>query len=375
MSAALATAAESAPVTACARCLRRAWLVEALADHLERVSRVDALDATLALSDAALTAALAPAGPSRRRLRTGYQRFDAESAAATTRAAGLHAVCRHDGGYPTPLHDLAGPPAVLFASNPRRLGELTGEPLVAVVGARRASAYGLRIARDLGRGLSAAGVTVVSGLALGVDSAAHSGALEAGGRTIAVLGGGADVPYPRTKRALHARLLREGLVVSELPPGASVRRWSFPARNRIIAALARVTVVVEAADRSGALITARVARELGRDVAAVPGEATARLAAGTNALIRDGAHLVTSAQDVLDLACGVGVRSPPALPDPETLEPRLRDVYAAVQAGRDSPGALAATREEARAVLVALTELELRGFLRRGRGGRYEPCG
>ena len=246
---------------------------------------------------------------------------------------------------------------------------------MAVVGARRASAYGLRIARDLGRGLSAAGVTVVSGLALGVDSAAHSGALEAGGRTIAVLGGGADVPYPRTKRALHARLLREGLVVSELPPGASVRRWSFPARNRIIAALACVTVVVEAAERSGALITARVARELGRDVAAVPGEATARLAAGTNALIRDGAHLVTSAQDVLDLACGVGVRSPPALPDPESLEPRLRDVYAAVQAGRDSPGALAATREEARAVLVALTELELRGFLRRGRGGRYEPCG
>ena len=349
MSAALATAAESAPVTACARCLRRAWLVEALADHLERVSRVDALDATLALSDAALTAALAPAGPSRRRLRTGYQRFDAESAAATTRAAGLHAVCRHDGGYPTPLHDLAGPPAVLFASSPGRLGELTAEPLVAVVGARRASAYGLRIARDLGRGLSAAGVTVVSGLALGVDSAAHSGALEAGGRTIAVLGGGADVPYPRTKRALHARLLREGLVVSELPPCASVRRWSFPARNRIIAALGRAT--------------------------AVPGEATARLAAGTNALIRDGAHLVTSAQDVLDLACGVGVRSPPALPDPETLEPRLRDVYAAVQAGRDSPGVLAATREEARAVLVALTELELRGFLRRGRGGRYEPCG
>jgi DNA processing protein len=375
MSAAPATAAESGPATACGRCLRRAWLIGALADHLERVSREDALDATLGLSDAAVIAALAPAGPSRRRVRSGYERFDTGWAAAATRAAGLEAVCRHDDAYPTPLHDLAGPPAVLFVSSRQRLRELSAEPVVALVGARRASPYGLRIARALGRGLSAARVTVASGMALGVDSAAHAGALEAGARTIAVLGGGADVAYPRTKRALHGRLLRESVVVSELPPGASVRRWSFPARNRTIAALARVTVVVEAAERSGALITARVARELGRDVAAVPGEATARLAAGTNALIRDGAHLVTSAQDVLDLACGVGARSPPAMPDPATLEPRLREVFAAVQAGQDSPGALAATREEARDVLAALAELELRGFLRRRRDGRYEPCG
>jgi DNA processing protein len=211
-------------------------------------------------------------------------------------------------------------------------------------------------------------------MALGVDSAAHSGALESGGRTVAVLAGGADVPYPPSKRALHGRLRAEALVVSELPPGFRARRWCFPARNRIIAALAQLTVVVEAAQRSGALITARLARDLGRDVGAVPGRATMRLAAGTNALIADGAHLIAGAQDALDVACGVGTRAAPGQGDASALEPHLAKVLHAVEQGRDTPAALAATRDETRATLAALAELELRGFLRRVAGGRYELC-
>jgi DNA processing protein len=360
-------------VSACATCLRRTWLVAALADHLTR-SRptAAALDAALALSDADLLAALVPAGRRRERLRQEHAAVDPDAARAAAAAAGLETVCRHADAYPASVRDLAGPPAVLHVSDVERARRLLAEPVVAVVGSRRASAYGLEMGRTLGRGLAAAGVTVVSGMALGVDSAAHAGALDAGGRTIAVLGGGADVPYPPSKRALHARLRAEAVVLSELPPGFEARRWCFPARNRIIAALARLTIVVEAAPRSGALITARMARELGRDVGAVPGRATTRLAAGTNALIADGAHLIGSAQDALDLACGVGVRDASPTRAQSALEPRLQKVLDAVEAGRDTPAALAATREEARAALVALAELELRGFLRRVAGGRYE---
>src|SRR5204862_7216422 len=133
----------------------------------------------------------------------------------------------------------AGPPPVLFATAATARHRLLTEPTVSIDGARRASAYGLEVARALARGLSAAGVTVVSGMALGIDSAAHAGSLERGGRTIAVLAGGADVPYPASKRLLHQRLRETAAVVSELPPGFRARRWNFPARNRVIAALAR----------------------------------------------------------------------------------------------------------------------------------------
>jgi DNA processing protein len=212
---------------------------------------------------------------------------------------------------------------------------------------------------------------VVSGMALGVDSAVHAGALERDARTIAVLGGGADVAYPASKRVLHSRLTESAVVLSEMPPGFRARRWCFPARNRIIAALAQLTIVVEASQRSGALITARVARDLGRDVGAVPGRVTARLAAGTNELIRDGGHVILDVQDALDVACGVGARTAPPARDPTALAPRLRQVLDAVRGGRDTAASLARTREEAGPTLAALAELELLGYLRRGAGGRY----
>jgi len=327
------------------------------------------LDEVFALGDEELVAALVPSRRDRRRL---LAREVADEREASSRS-GLATTCVHDAGYPAALRDLNGPPAALFTSDEERFAVLCAEPAVAIVGARRASTYGVEVARSLGRGLAAAGVTVVSGMALGIDSAAHAGALEASGRTVAVLAGGADVPYPASKRALHRQIARRGAVVSEMPPGFAPRRWAFLARNRTIAGLAAVTVVVEAAERSGALITARVARDLGRDVAAVPGRISSPLAAGANALLRDGAHLIDGPQAVLDVLFGVGVRRAEPVRDGSELAAPVREVLAAVREGRDTVGALAGSAGDATAVMTALGELELAGYVRRGAGGAYVP--
>ena len=199
--------------------------------------------------------------------RVRYARFAPAAARERDPAARLWAVCHCREEYPARLRDLADPPAVLHV-----LGSLTAQDeAIAVVGARRASSYGLEVATALGRGLSAARVPVVSGLALGVDSAAHAGALQAPGQTIAVLAASAHVAYPARGRQLHAAVAARGAVVSEMPPGAEAHRWCFVARNRIIAALGAATVVVQATERSGSLTTADFAAELGRAVGAVPG--------------------------------------------------------------------------------------------------------
>src|SRR5207253_5817059 len=182
--------------------------------------------------------------------------------------------------------------------------ELLEAPAVAIVGARACSGYGSAVARMLGRELAAAGLVVVSGLARGVDGEAHRGALESGGRTVAVLGCGIDRDYPAAHRELAARVAETGLVVSEYAPGVEPAPWRFPARNRIVAGLCAATVVVEARERSGALITADLALEEGREVFAVPGEITSSLSDGTNGLLRLGAIAVTSAADILE-AIGV----------------------------------------------------------------------
>jgi DNA processing protein len=254
------------------------------------------------------------------------------------------------------------------------LHDLAGEETraVAIVGARRATPDGIEVARALGRGLAAAGVTVVSGMALGIDSAAHAGALEACGPTVAVLASGADVAYPRSKARLYRELVDGQCVVSEMPPGFQPFRWAFPARNRTIAALADVTVVVEATARSGSLITAEFAADFGRQVAAVPGRVTAPQAQGTNALIIDGAPLIRHARDVLDLLFGAGGGPPGEDADPRTaLEPRLRSLLDAVESGRDTVSAIARTAGEAQAAMRGLTELELLGLVRRDLAGRY----
>jgi DNA processing protein len=226
------------------------------------------------------------------------------------------------------------------------------------------------VAGARGRGLAAAEVTVVSGMALGIDSAAHTGALEVGGPTIAVLAGGADRPYPPSKRRLYQAIRERGCAIGELPPGTVARRWCFPARNRLIAALAGVTVVVEAMQRSGSLITAEFARDLGREVGAVPGQVTAPLSRGSNALLADGAHVIRTGEDVLDLACGVGEwrqrrATRPAVPE------HLRALHAAVASGAHTAEALAEHGIAITASLAGLAELELLGHVRRSVGGRY----
>ncbi len=202
-----------------------------------------------------------------------------------------------DPRYPASLRPLSDPPPVLFL---RGRSELLYRPSVAVVGSRRATSVGRRAADRIGRDLSAAGVTVVSGLARGIDGAAHRGALGGAGGTIAVLGCGPDRAYPAANGALFDRVVREGLVVSEFPPGEAARAYHFPRRNRVLAALCSGVVVVEAAARSGALITVDHALDLGLEVFAVPGSIETPQAEGTNALLRDGAHVVTSATDVLE---------------------------------------------------------------------------
>lgn len=372
----MSRSATPADACACESCLRRSWLVARLAGHIElawSARRGDA--ALLALDDAALIAALA--GRQRETIVGAYERFDAVDARRRCEQRAVVPICRCDERYPAPLRDLGDAPAVLYlhGAGDRWRDALSSER-VAIVGARRGTPYGLEQARALGRGLAAAGVVVVSGMALGIDAAAHAGALEAGGVTVAVLACGPEQPYPASKRLLHAQIARLGAVVAELPPGTPVRRWCFPARNRIIAALARVTVVVEASERSGSLITAGQAAALGREVGAVPGLVTAPLAAGTNALIADGAQLVRGARDVLELLFGASaVAVAPAVRDSrrDGLSPRDRALLDRVANGCGTLGELVVDGDGLDATLAGLAQLELRGLVRRGPGGRYAP--
>ena len=367
------TRASRPPVVAraCDACLRRAWLLAALVAHFERCSaRRSELAGLLALSDGDLI--LAIGGPEVSVLRERHRGFSAPTMRSALAAFGLHSVCVHDAAYPPLLAQAPDRPAALFvAGGWERFATIVSQTNVAVVGARRASGYGLEAARVLGHDLAAAGVTVVSGMALGVDSAAHAGALEGGGATVAVLAGSAHRPYPSSKRRLHGRIVETGCVLSEMPPGAAIRRWSFPARNRIIAGLARATVVVEAAVTSGSLITAEFARALGRDVGAVPGQVTSPLASGPNDLLFDGALVVRDAGDVLDLLFGAGVRPLPPRRDGSELRPRLRDLLGEVEAGRTTLSAIVAAGGDAGSAMVGLAELELLGYVRRGPAGSY----
>jgi DNA processing protein len=358
---------------ACEACLRRALLLQGLAGHIERVatkhpgSRSREL---LALSDAELVEALS--GPDRRgvleRVRNvGLAPLDAELDGAT-----CWTTCAHAGSYPDALRALGGEaPAALFGRGDESV--LTGlEPgaAVTIVGARRASAYGLGVARELGRMLGGSGITVVSGLALGIDSEAHRGALEGRGSTLAVLGSGPERAYPPSRRRLYERIVDGGAVLSELPPGTAAFRWTFPARNRIMAALANVTVVVEAAERSGSLITAGMAIDAGREVGAVPGPVTAWLCAGTNQLLADGALVIRDAQDVLDALLGPGADR--VRDTGPSLEPALAAVLDCVERGDRTPDAVVAELgAPASEVAAHLARLELLGYLQTDVAGTY----
>ncbi|MFC3087673.1 DNA-processing protein DprA [Tabrizicola soli] len=246
------------------------------------------------------------------------------------RALGARLLVHGEAGYPAALTDLPDAPPVLWA-----LGDLAllDRPSVAMVGARNASSLGLRMARRLGQGLSEAGFTVVSGLARGIDAAAHEAALEGEGRTIAVMAGGIDVIYPPENAALAARIAALGCRISEHPPGLVPQARHFPLRNRIVAGLGRAVVVVEAAARSGSLITAKAALDYGREVMAVPGHPFDARASGCNMLIRDGALLVRGPADVAEALGAPTLAEPdlrlpvqPPLPGPQAPRRPLKDV-------------------------------------------------
>jgi DNA processing protein len=236
--------------------------------------------------------------PCGERWRAFERRFDERAYLERLAAAGHRFLARSATEFPSLLRAIHDPPTGLFlrgSSEP----EVLSRPAVAIVGARASSGYGASVARSLGRELAAAGLVIVSGLARGIDAEAHRGALDAGGTTVAVLGCGIDRDYPAAHSELACRVGDAGLIVSEYAPGVEPAPWRFPARNRIVAGLGAVTVVVEARERSGALITADLALEEGREVFAVPGEITSSLSAGTNGLLKLGAAPLTAAGDVL----------------------------------------------------------------------------
>ncbi|HEU4904691.1 MAG TPA: DNA-processing protein DprA [Solirubrobacterales bacterium] len=348
---------------ACADCLRRARLLAHLAPYIEKVAtgapgrRTPEL---LRLGNEDLAAAAAP--------KVAAQILGQTEAAPEDRLrselaeAGCWACCRHDPLFPAGLGDAADAPWALFGrGDPVLLLRLVPDGAVTVVGARRASTYGRDVARELGRELAAADLVVISGLAFGIDACAHRGAIEAG-LTVAVLGCGADIAYPAAHRSLWRRIGECGLILSELPPGSGAWRWTFPARNRIMAALSGMTVVVEAAERSGSLITADLATDLGRDLGAVPGPVGSRLSAGPNALLAGGACLVRDAQDVLDAMLGPGAkrleRSGPG------LEPAQEAVLEALELGAETCDAIAASLGlSAAEAAAALAGLESHGYV------------
>jgi DNA processing protein len=298
--------------------------------------------------------------------RDGIEQVDPSDVLARCEEAGARFVSCHDREYPAELFDLQrDPPGWLF---------LRGRPIapgvqrVSIVGARRCSALGREVAHDLGRRVAGAGATVVSGAAAGIDAASHWGALHAGGRTIAVLGSGIDVAFPSRNADLIERIAATGSVVSEYAPGTPPEPHRFPARNRILAALGRALVVVEGATKSGSRISVDHALDLGRDVFAVPGPVSSRLAETPLEMIRDGATMIRGADDLLEdlgIAEAVGAAPPPDLEGPELM------VYEAL-ARTSLPDAIArSTGLSTAGAVAALIHLELRGLVRSA-GGRYE---
>ena len=273
----------------------------------------------------------------------------------------LTAIPRRSNLYPRLLTELHDPPAQLHL---RGDVEALSRPAVAIVGARSCSAYGAQVARSLAGELAAAGLVVVSGLARGIDAEAHRGTLAAGGRTIAVLGCGIDRDYPRSHAELARRIRATGAVVSEYPPGVEPAPWRFPARNRVIAGLCAATVVVEARERSGALITADFALDLGRDVFAVPGEITSALSGGTNDLLRQGAAPLLAAADVL-AALGFESDVPP-LPPLSSAGAQVLRLLA--DGPRDADAVSRSSGRSSAEVAAVLVELELAGVVREAQG-------
>ncbi|MEO6029880.1 MAG: DNA-processing protein DprA [Candidatus Binatia bacterium] len=287
-------------------------------------------------------------------------------------AGGARLIALDDAEYPELLRELHDAPLYLIAKGAR----LADGPAVAIVGARRATPYGLEIARVLAEGLAHAGVAVVSGLARGIDGAAHEGALAARGATAAVLGCGVDVVYPPEHRELAARVAEQGTLLSERPMGTQPLPSHFPARNRILAGMTQGTVVVEAAERSGSLITARLANESGREVFAVPGRIDSPLSFGAHLLIRDGATLVRDVDDVLE-QIAPALRARAAMrPGAKPTEAGDAEILDALNGGPASlDDLIRQIGRPASEIIAMMLDLELRGLVRQLSGRQFQLTG
>ncbi len=288
---------------------------------------------------------------------------DARAAIKDAHDLGVTIVAEADALYPESLRSLRDAPPYLFTLGDRALLE---RPAIAIVGTRNATPYGLRITRMLSSALARAGVVVVSGMARGIDAAAHEAALDAGGGTIAVLGTGVDVPYPKFNKPLHSRIAQSGLIVSELRCGTRAFKGSFPRRNRIIAALGRAVIVTEAPVKSGALITSSVALDIGRDVAVVPGNIDTPASAGSNELLLHGATPILTVAQALALG---GVDAPAAAAAPSRNAKELGDDAQLLWRALSASGPLTADALaraggiEARRAGPALAALEIAGWV------------
>ena len=332
-------------------------------------SAIGALSAPLAfLGSVPGISAAAASTIKERRVADGERVLDAAA------KAGIAVLTPADEGFPAQFREIPEPPELLFAVG--RM-ELLERPAVAVVGSRDHTAYGAQVCTMIGAGAARAGLAVVSGMARGLDAVAHVSALDAGGASIGVLGNGIGVIYPAANRALYERMSADGLLLTEFPPGERPHAGGFPRRNRLISALARVTIVVEAAPGSGALITAGTALDQGRDVLAVPGPITSRTSGGTNALIRDGAHPLLELNDLFQF---YGEAVPEAAPErtaqrtlPPDLDPQERALAELLSSGERQLDVLAlSARRSVADVLSLLASLEIQGLVERKPGNVFE---
>jgi DNA processing protein len=295
-------------------------------------------------------------------------RREAEGELDRATKAGLRLIALPDPDYPVRMRLTSDPPPYFYQGGP---WTPDARPVVAIIGTRKPTSYGLSIADRFAAELAKAGVVIVSGMARGIDCAAHSGALRAGGQTVAVLGGGADICYPREAWGIYRKMCETGAVISEQPPGTAPRSEFFPERNRIISALAHGILVVEAGENSGTLITVGAALRQGRDVFAIPGPITSPMSHGPHALIRDGACLVTSPQMILE---ELGFTSPVhshRTPDPELAPRELRLLGWMGELPRWADDLAEACSLSIGEVQSSLTLLELMGFVQQLRGGQY----
>ncbi|MGO0122703.1 DNA-processing protein DprA [Desulfothermobacter acidiphilus] len=279
--------------------------------------------------------------------------------------AGVQYVTLLEKAYPVLLREIDAPPAALFFQGQLRAEERS----VAIVGTRRSTRYGREVAAYLAEELARLGIAVVSGLARGIDAAAHRGALAAGGRTLAVLGTGCDLCYPRENPSLWREIREKGVLLSEFPLGTEPQAWHFPVRNRIIAGLVYAVIVVEAPEKSGALITADLALDYGREVLVVPGQVTTPQARGSNLLLKQGGYLVTQAEDVLEALGWETVRAEEVSED---LPAEEKEIAALLAAGFLSLEELVErSKMPVDTCLRLLSMLELKGLVRPGGGGTY----